>query len=81
MPHPSDHMQALMLDLRNKNLIGVHTYHALQAEAIKQDDLLKQAVGRVFDLLLNDDGQAYKEARKFLETHFPAVATKLDKRG
>lgn len=81
MANRPDDMQHLILDLKNKNLIGVHTYHALLGTASKHDELLQQAVGRIFDLLLNDDGQAYKEARKFLDANFPEVSARLDKRG
>lgn len=31
------------------------------------DNLLKEALNRIRDLLVNDDGQAHKEARKFIE--------------
>ena len=41
------------------------------AEPPAPDDettLLRQALNRIEDMLLNDDGQAFKEARKFSDT-------------
>lgn len=42
-----------------------HLYSAAAYE--KQTKLFNEAIDRIRDLLANDDGQAYKEARKFLE--------------
>ena len=33
---------------------------------------------RIFDLLLGDDGQAYKEARRYLEAFRPDLARRLE---
>ena len=35
------------------------------------NETLKTAIDRICDLLHRDDGQAYKEARRFLEIHAP----------
>lgn len=39
---------------------------------------LKRAEGHIFDMLLGDDGQAYKEAEKYLEKHRPDLVERLN---
>jgi hypothetical protein len=39
---------------------------------------VEPAQDRIFDLLLGDDGQAYKEARRYLEAYRPDLARKLE---
>lgn len=48
-----------------------YSYHYLES-------LLKQAEDRIFDPMINDDGQAYKEARKYLEQHRPDLIQRID---
>lgn len=47
---------------------------------MQENNTLKEAQDRIFDLLLGDDGQAYKEARKYLERHRPDLIKRLDER-
>lgn len=42
------------------------------------EERLKQAEDRIFDVLLADDGQAYKEARKYLEQYRPDLIERID---
>ena len=39
---------------------------------------LAEANDRIYDLMLGDDGQAYKEARKYLDKHAPHLYDKLN---
>jgi len=39
---------------------------------------LEQAESRIMDMLLQDDGQAFKEARKYLERYRPDLIRKID---
>ena len=39
--------------------------------------LINEAESRLFDILLGDDGQAYKEAEKYLERERPDLYEKL----
>lgn len=41
----------------------------MTSEIERLEDLLEKAVARIKDMLEGDDGQAWKEARKFLELH------------
>lgn len=38
---------------------------------------VKAAEDRIYDLLLGDDAQAYKEAQRYLEQHRPDLAAEL----
>ncbi len=43
-----------------------------------QNDLLKQACDRIFDMLQKpEDGQAWSEAERFLKQHAPDLYNKL----
>ena len=44
-------------------------------------DAVKAAQDRIFDMLLSDDGQAWKEARKYLEKSRPDLYEELKSRG
>lgn len=44
-------------------------------------DAVKSAQNRIFDMLLGDDGQAWKEARKYIEKARPDLYRELQKRG
>lgn len=43
----------------------------LKQEQVQYVDKLAEAINRINDLLLDDDGQAYKEVRKFIESLKP----------
>lgn len=48
---------------------GLHRADVLALRVQKAEALMKEACSRLNDILQQDDGQAYKEARKFLERH------------
>lgn len=41
-------------------------------------DILQTAINRIFDLMHRDDGQAYKEAERFLAYHAPNLLKRLE---
>ena len=49
-----------------------------QGAAHAEAQALQEAHERIFDMLLADDGQAYKEARRYLERAAPELAARLD---
>jgi len=44
---------------------------------LEPNEAVKEAQGRVYDLLLADDGQAWKEAERYLERARPDLAMRL----
>ena len=38
------------------------------------EEVAREAVGHLRDMLMQDDGQAYKEAQRFIDTNFPTPA-------
>ncbi len=59
-------------DMSNVSLIHavndlIDRIAALEKDAARLNELLNEAKNRLADVLENDDGQAWKEGRKFLE--------------
>ena len=48
----------------------------LEADVMRKDEALRSAIDRLNDMLMGDDGQAWKEARKALP-HIEAALTEV----